>query len=312
MKFDVGRVYPEHSIMITGASYAGNPRDNTMMYISAKAAGLLQSLHNHSGCVCFVPKDIDIPEDIARNNAVIACEDPVYEYACFAKMVSEEFQKKERDKTYMLTDRGYYVGENASIGSNADIGPGAVIGHDVVIGENAVIMPGAVIKNAVIGAGFICNENTVIGNYSFTMAQDKEGNKIRIPSLGRVVIGSHVEIGACNDVAAGACGDTVIEDYVKLDGLVHIGHEAHLHKNVEITAGSIVAGFAEISENAYLGINTSIRNRIRFGSGAVMGMGAVLTKCVGCRDTVIGNPAKPLGGGYCINKYLMGSIRCAA
>ena len=101
-----------------------------------------------------------------------------------------------------------------------------------------------------------------------------------------------MEIGACNDVAIGACGDTILEDFVKLDGLVHIGHEAHLCKNTEITAGAIVAGFVEMKEHSYLGINSSIRNRIKLGENCIIGMGAVVTKDVVEGSTVAGNPAR--------------------
>ena len=71
-----------------------------------------------------------------------------------------------------------------------------------------------------------------------------------------------MEIGAYDNISAGCCGDTIIEDYAKLDVLIHIGHEAHIHKNVELIAGTIVGGFADIGDNAYVGMNSSIRNRI--------------------------------------------------
>jgi UDP-3-O-[3-hydroxymyristoyl] glucosamine N-acyltransferase len=103
-----------------------------------------------------------------------------------------------------------------------------------------------------------------------------------------------VEVGACNDVAIGACGDTVLEDYVKLDGLVHVGHDAHLRKNTEVTAGAIIAGFVEMEEHSYLGVNSSIKNRIRLGANCIVGMGANVTKSVDENVTVVGNPAKPL------------------
>ncbi len=294
MEFDVSSVYPEHKIVIYGASYAGRPENNTMMYVSQKAGHLVKMIRNHIGCICFVPEETDIPEDTARNNAIIKCKNPVYEYACFAKAVSDEFHGLEKNRKYTRASGGYYVGENTCIGKNADIGLNAVIGHGVRIGDDAVIMEGAVIKNAVIGNGFVCGENAVIGNQAFVMAQDYRGNNVRIPSLGHVVIGDYVEVGACSDIAAGACGDTVLEDYVKLDSLVYVGHEARLYKNAVIAAGSIIGGFAEIHEHAYLGINASIRNRIKIGKKAVAGMGAVTVKSVVESDTVAGNPAKSL------------------
>ncbi len=293
MQFYVNGIFPEYNFTITGASYVGKPRDNTMMYVTGKVAHLIENLYGHRNCLCFVESGMSVPKEISDSNAVICCENPAYSYACFAMKVQREIRKEEQAEGYKLTDAGYYTGAGVRIGRNAYIEPNVLIGHGVVIGENAVIMSGSVIKHAVIGDDFLCNENAVIGDYSFTQAEDGVGNKFRIPAMGGVIIGDHVEVGACNDVAMGACGDTVLEDYVKLDGLVHIGHEAHLHKNVEITAGAIVAGFSELNERSYLGVNASIRNRISIGANAVIGMGAVVTKTIEEDMIVAGNPARP-------------------
>ena len=117
---------------------------------------------------------------------------------------------------------------------------------------------------------------------------------MRIPSLGGVIIGNDVEVGAHNNVSRGSGGDTVLEENVKLDAFVHIGHDAHLMKNVEITAGVIVGGYDIVGENAFLGLNATLRNRIEIGDGSFLGMGAVVTKSVARDTVVVGNPAKTL------------------
>ena len=113
----------------------------------------------------------------------------------------------------------------------AYIEPGCFIGHNVKIGDNARILYGSVIKNAVVGDNFLCNEYALIGANGFNMAEDLDGNKIRIPSLGYVIIGNNVEIGAYNNISCGSGGDTIIEDWVKIDAHVHLGHDVHLKKN---------------------------------------------------------------------------------
>ena len=292
MFFSVSNIYPQFNFAITGASYAGNPRDNTVMYITKKVERLVLNLKGHKNCLCFVDENIQVPDEIESNNAFIYSTNPAYSYATFASKMERMIKEEENAAGYKLTDGGYYVGNNVVIGGNAFIEPGVLIGHNVIIGDNATIMSGSRIKHAIIGDNFVCNENAVIGDYSFTMAEDENGDKFRIPCLGRVVIGDSVEIGACNDVAAGACGDTIIEDYVKLDGLVHVGHEAHLHKSVEITAGAVIAGFVELKEKAYMGVNSCVRNRISVGENTVIGMGAVVTKSIEDNATVVGNPAR--------------------
>ena len=293
MKYNINSDFPGWDFDIHGASYAGNPENGTMMYVSKKVGNLLENLSGHRECLCFVQDGINIPLSVSQTeNAIIVVNNPQYEYARFATKFQMAERKQDIEKGYQLTKDNYYEGDNVKIGRNAYIEPGALIGHDVVIGDNAIIMAGAVIKHAVIGDDFVCNENAVIGNYSFTMAEDDNGNKFRIPALGKVIIHNNVEIGACNDVSIGACGNTILEDYVKLDGLVHIGHEVHLGKNTEITAGAIVAGFVTMGENSYLGINASIRNRIDLGENCVIGMGSTVTKRVDAGITVIGNPAR--------------------
>lgn len=293
MKYNIHDDFPEWNFEIKGASYAGRPEDGTMMYISKKVGHLLENLNGHVDCLCFIQRGIDIPEDVSQfDNAIITVENPQYEYAKFATKFQMAERKKDIEKGYSFTEGGYYIGDNVQIGENAYIEPGVLIGHDVIIGDNAVIMSGAVIKHSIIGSDFICNENAVIGDYSFTMAEDDNGNKFRIPALGKIIIHDHVEVGACDDIAIGACGNTVLDDYVKLDGLVYVGHEVHLGENTEITAGVIVAGFVTIGVHSYLGVNSSIRNRIDLGDYCVIGMGATVTKHVDAGITVIGNPAR--------------------
>ena len=293
MKYNVGEIYPQFDFEITGASYTGCPVDNTVMFVSKKVGHLVENLKGHKNCLVFAENGIEVSEEIRRDNGFVFTDNPSLEYARFANILAEREFEAEKTKKYKPVD-GYYVGENVEIGENAYIEPGCVIGHGVKIGNSARIFAGAIIKNAVIGDNFYCNENAVIGTQSFTMADDEQGNKFRIPALGKVLIGNNVEIGVGDNISRGTCGNTILEDYVKLDVLVHVGHDAHLHKNVEITAGCIIGGFADLAEKAYMGINSAVKNRKNIGQKAIIGMGAVVIRDVEDNKTVIGNPAKPL------------------
>ena len=79
-----------------------------------------------------------------------------------------------------------------------------------------------------------------------------------------------------------------------MDALVHIGHDARIKKNVEIAAGAIIGGFDVIGEGTFIGINACIRNRITMGTGSMIGMGATVVKGVDSKQTVVGNPARPM------------------
>ena len=292
MEFNVSRIVKERDFPIYGMSYIGAPNSNTAMFISKKVERLLSALESVENCLVFAETGINVPDNIDTKHAFHFSDKPQLEYAKFATQFFEERNAEEAELSYSLTPGGYYVSETAKIGDNSFIEPGCLIGHGVTIGKNARILKGSVIRHAAIGDNFISNEYAVIGAFGFTMAEDDEGNKIRIPTLGGVEIGNNVEIGAHDNISCGSAGNTVIEDYVKIDALVHIGHDVHLGRNVEITAGGIIGGFDDLGEHSYIGINAVLRNRINIGDNTIVGMGSTVTKSFGPDITIAGNPAK--------------------
>ena len=281
--------------MVTGVSYAGKPLDNTAMYISKKVEYLVENLRNVKGCRVFVEEGVIVPDEIAKANEFVFTKSPQKDYALFVESLNKERETVNRKRMYS-NEKGYIVGENVLIGKNAYIEPGAFIDHDVVIGDNAFIKARAVLRNLEAGDNFIACENCTVGTTGFTMADDDNGNKMRIPTLGKVVVGNNVEIGALTNISCGSAGNTILEDNVKLDSLVHIGHDVYIERNVEIPAGVIVGGFARIGENTFVGINSSIRNRKTIGKNVFVGMGSVITKNIEDGITVVGNPARPFEG----------------
>lgn len=292
MGFNVSRVVAGKSFDIVGLSYIGAPRSNTAMFISKKVEHLLMALEAVNKCLIFAERGINVSNFLAEKHAFHFSENPQLAYAKFAVQFAEERFAEEKLLRYTLTAGGYYVSEDVNIPDDAYIEPGCIIGPDVQIGKNAKILAGTIIRHSTIGNNFLANEYAVIGANGFTMAEDEDGNKLRIPTLGRVVIGNNVEVGTHDNISCGSGGDTVIEDYVKIDALVHLGHDVRLQKNVEITAGGIIGGFDNLGEYSYVGINAVLRNRINVGEKAIIGMGSTVTKSVDAGITVAGNPAK--------------------
>lgn len=279
---------------IHGASYIGKPQNNTAMYVTKKIQSQLISLQNASECLVFHEEGMEISQDLKKMHCFISSENPQLAYARFVIELNKSREEEDRTLKYTLTNEGYYLGQNVTIGENAYIEPNCVIGHHVTIGKNATILANTIIKNAIIGDNFLSNESAVVGVNGFTMFKDEDDNIYRIPTLGKVVIGNHVEIGALNNVSCGSAGDTILSDHVKLDALVHIPHDAYIEENVEVPAGAIFGGFVHIESGVFVGVNSSVRNRVRIGKNATIGMGAVVTKNVEPGTIVIGNPAKPM------------------
>jgi UDP-3-O-[3-hydroxymyristoyl] glucosamine N-acyltransferase len=139
------------------------------------------------------------------------------------------------------------IAEHAVIGAHAVIGEGCSVGENVVIGSHARLYPRVVIyHDCVIGARLIAHAGVVIGADGFGFALDGD-HWVKIPQIGRVLIGDDVEIGANTTIDRGALADTVIEDGVKLDNQIQIAH------NVRVGAHTVIAGCVGIAGSASIG-----------------------------------------------------------
>lgn len=277
---------------ISEVSYVGRPRSHTVMFITKKVSNLLQNLEKAEGCLVFVEEGVEASESLRLKHRFVFSDSPQKDYAEYVNRIDEKRRERDQKRRYILTEGGYYLGENVKIGEDTVIEPGCFIGHDVKIGSNSRILYGAVIRNTMAGDHILVNEYATVGTYGFTMAEDESGNKFRIPSLGRVILGDHVEIGAHDNVSCGSAGDTVIGAYAKIDALVHIGHDVQIDPNAEVIAGAVIGGYAELGEGAFIGINGSVRNRRSIGEHTIVGMGAVVTKNISSNKIVTGNPAR--------------------
>jgi UDP-3-O-[3-hydroxymyristoyl] glucosamine N-acyltransferase len=109
-----------------------------------------------------------------------------------------------------------------------------------------------------------------------------------------VKIGSNVRIGSYVCIDRGNLKDTIIEDGVKIDNLVHIAHNVKIGKNTMVVAGTVVCGSVEIGDNCFIGANSVIRQHLKIGNNVTIGMGSVVTKDIPDGETWAGNPAKKL------------------
>lgn len=278
---------------VTGVSYIGRPQPNTAMYVTAKVGHLCENLRGVTGCLVFAEEGTEVPVDVLEKNDFRFSDNPLLAYVEFTRGLEATRDVQEHAIPYHQTESGALISETATIGEGAYLEPGVVVGPGVTIGRDATILAGAVIRHSTIGDRVVINEHAVVGAQGFTMARDASGDLVRIPTLGGVVIGDDVEIGAHDNVSCGSGGDTVICNHAKIDALVHIGHDAYIGRNVEIPAGVVVGGFCEIGNDAFVGVGAVLRNRIVIGDGATIGMGAVVTKSVDAGVTVVGNPARP-------------------
>jgi UDP-3-O-[3-hydroxymyristoyl] glucosamine N-acyltransferase len=159
------------------------------------------------------------------------------------------------------------------IGDGAVVEPFCMVGPDVSIGPRSILRSGVrVFSRVAIGSDSVIGPNAVVGHDGYGFVRDELGDKVRIPHLGGVTIGSRVEVGALATVQGGTILPTVIEDHAKVDEHVHVGHNVRIARGASVTAGVVIAGHAVIEAEAWIGINSSVREGRRIGSHALVGM----------------------------------------
>ena len=294
MEYNVGTIVSGKNFNIKGMSYIGAPQSNTAMFMTRKVAHLLSALESVEDCLVFIETGVNVPEALLEKHAFFFSDKPQLAYASFASKYAEARFEEERKLPFLLSPNGYYYTPDVLIPEDSYIEPGCQIGPDVVIGKNARIHKGCVIRHSRIGDNFFANEYAVIGSNGFTMTEDEDGNKIRIPTMGSVIIGNNVEVGAHDDISCGSGGNTIIEDFAKIDSLVHIGHDNHICRNAEITSGTILGGFVTINEKVFIGMNSTVRNRIGIGDSAYISMASAVMMALPDGTKVLGNPARQL------------------
>lgn len=185
------------------------------------------------------------------------------------------------------------VVETTSVGSDVFVGHHTFIGPNVDIGNHVQILNNVTIEGRVIiGDYTVIESGTTIGACGFGHYRDEDGNPVCVPHLGGVIIGKHCKIGANNAISRGCLSDTVIEDYVKTDNLVHIAHNDHIKSRAMFAACAEVSGSVTIGEDAWIAPNTSVNNGIELGDRCFTGLGAAVTKSQPGFKIVAGVPAK--------------------
>ena len=172
------------------------------------------------------------------------------------------------------------IGAGAVIGERATIGAGSVIGAEASIGEDTVLHARVVLYDrCVVGPRCILHSGVVIGADGFGMAEEG-GHWLKIPQVGRVVIGADVEIGANTTIDRGALDDTVIEDDVKLDNQIQIGHNCRIGRHTAMAGCVGVAGSTLIGRNCKIGGAAFINGHIEICDNVILGGGTGIYRSI--------------------------------
>lgn len=178
-----------------------------------------------------------------------------------------------------------FIGENVIFGENVIIGAGCVIENNVTIADNTRLEPHVVIKHhCVIGANCHLFSGAVIGSDGFGYAEEA-GVWLKIPQVGRVVIHDNVDIGANTTIDRGALDDTIIEEGVKLDNLIQIGHNCIVGAHTVIAGATGIAGSAKIGKHCKIGGAAMILGHLEIADHVTISPGTMITRSLAKADT---------------------------
>lgn len=189
-------------------------------------------------------------------------------------------------------EHGAVIGAGAEIGARCRIGANAVIGDGVVLGDECIVGANATVQFALVGKRVNIYPGARIGQDGFGFAMGPQGH-LKVPQLGRVIIGDGVEIGANTTIDRGAGPDTVIGAGSMIDNLVQIGHNVQLGRGCVIVAQVGISGSTKLGDFVAAGGQAGFAGHISIGPGARIAAQAGVVKSVGAGETVGGTPAVP-------------------
>lgn len=273
--------------------------------ISFVAAGKARREAAASAAGCLVaPPDLEL-----EGRTLVRAKDP---RAAFAEVVRRLHPEPPRvpgiHPTAVVADSarlgqdvavGAYavIGERCEIGARTTIGAHCVLGGEVSVGPDCLLHARVTLYPRVaVGARAVLHSGVVLGadGFGYVFA---DGRYRAFPQIGRLLVGDDVEVGANTTIDRAALGATVIEDGVKLDNLIHVGHNCRLGKHVVIAAQTGIAGGSVIEHHAVIGGQVGIGDNVTIQSGAVLGSksGVLPGKVLKGGGIVYwGVPAKPL------------------
>jgi UDP-3-O-[3-hydroxymyristoyl] glucosamine N-acyltransferase len=224
-----------------------------------------------AGCVIVSPQ---LQVEAQARGACIVAEKP---YLYFARVT--QFWRQQHQ-----SQGGPRIHPSAVIDTEAQVDLQAVIGPLCVIERGARIGAGTVLKSrvtvgadCVVGERCILHSGVVIGADGFGFAPNGAAWE-KIEQLGAVCIGNDVEIGANTCIDRGALQDTVIEDGVKLDNLIQIGHNVHVGKNTAMAGCVGVAGSARIGAGCTIGGGAVVLGHLSLADGVHVSAASVVMR----------------------------------
>ncbi|MFA7617008.1 MAG: UDP-3-O-(3-hydroxymyristoyl)glucosamine N-acyltransferase [Moheibacter sp.] len=209
---------------------------------------------NSAATVVLINKKVDCPE----GKALLISDDPFRDFVKIGQQFNS-FQPSNQ-----------MISSTAKIGEGTVLQPNVFVGHNVKIGKNCLIHANVSIGNdSVIGDNVIIHSGTVLGGDAFYYKKRETGFD-KLKSVGNVVLGDHVEIGANCTIDRGVTASTTIGEGTKIDNLVQVGHDTIIGKKCLIASQCGIAGCTVVGNEVTLWGQVGVKSGINIGDKAVV------------------------------------------
>lgn len=230
----------------------------------------------------------------------IVADNPYAYFAHLSRLFNPDPEPSPGVHADALVDRSASIAPSAQIGPGAVIGPGAMIGErssvgagshvgeGVMIGEGCRLYPAVVVyPGCTIGSRVILHSGVVIGADGFGLAGEG-GRWLKIPQIGGVILGDDVEIGANTTIDRGAIDDTVVEEGVKLDNQIQIGHNCRIGAHTAMAGCVAVAGSAKIGRSCTFGAGAIVLGHLSIVDDVHVSAATVISRSINKPGTYTG------------------------
>lgn len=267
-----GELHGDASLVVTGLAPLETATPEQLSFLS-NPRYQQQLMASQAACVIVAPQMLEAA--IARGACIVTDQPYVY----FARLTQLWKQGRAARKPAAIHPSAV-VDPEAHIDPTASIGPLCVVERGARIGAGTVLTSRITVnEDCVIGARCIIHPGVVIGADGFGFAPDGD-TWVKIEQLGAVQIGDDVEIGANTCIDRGALQDTVIEDGVKLDNLIQIGHNVRVGRNTAMAGCVGVAGSATIGAHCTVGGGAIILGHLTLAANVNISAATLVTKSI--------------------------------
>ncbi|MFD0668555.1 UDP-3-O-(3-hydroxymyristoyl)glucosamine N-acyltransferase [Ramlibacter sp. MAHUQ-53] len=253
---------PLESATPSQLSFLSNPK-----YQSQLAA-------SQAACVIVSPA---MREAALARGAALVADDPYLYFARLTQLWKQRHARPEGPRIHpsAVIDPEAVIDPTARIGALCVVERGARIGAYTVLKSRVTVS-----EDCVIGERCLLHPGVVIGADGFGIAPTKQGAWEKIEQLGAVRIGNDVEIGANTCIDRGALADTVIEDGVKLDNLIQVGHNVVIGKHTAMAGCVAVAGSARIGAHCTIGGKSGIVGHLTIADHVHVGAMSLVSRSI--------------------------------